>query len=550
MKRTYAYLFRKQPVKFIVLCFMQVVCCLCGIGFAYVMGICVSLALSGEPIHIARYGISFLVFLGADALINIGTDRLKYQVLMNARINLRSDVLWQIENLDIAGFRKRHTGSWIAAVSNDIDIIGDSYFKVILDLMIDMLEFAASLLILTWMSPLLSAFVVLLTLIQMAVPKTIVPKIAEAKSVFSKSAGTFTSTVSEHFQGFDILKGFHLMEHSFTVMQKVSKDMEEKRFHMAFLSRFAYFIGFLFSSISYIGLYFIGAILVSKGMLSLASLVAASQLVVYIISPMETMSTSVSEIMGARKVIASLSDINKQRADQNAAEWEIPEPPYEMIQMEQVSFAFEEKVIFENADLTLKRGKKYILSADSGKGKTTLVRLLSGALMPDAGRISLNQSDIHSIDPEVYTKVCMVCEQNNFIFHDTLRNNITLFADGYSDDQILEALKKVGFLQILDRDPAGLDMMIRQDGANLSGGERQRIELARLELLRAPFVILDESFANLDKATAEELIRRITSDPDRTVVVISHQLDDEMYQCFDSIIQLEGHRLTEKEIHQ
>lgn len=535
-----SYLYKGQFLRCIGYYLSAIAYCATDIGLAYIMSVCVELAMGDKKGNLVGYGIAFLFFVIACYFITIMFHKVRDKVLMTARANLCDDVMRQIEKLEIIEFRKKNTGEWLSTLTNDIGMVSDSYFSIILELSSDAFGFIVSAILLIRISPVLSIFVITIAVLQMIIPKIMGPKIAAAKSELSKSSGVFSSTVSEHLQGYDILKSFHLTEYSLNVMSNANHEMEKKRFITRFLSSRAHMLSYAFGNISYIGLYFIGAILVSEGSMTLGALVGASQLAVYVLGPLQTISGQVSEILGVRSVVQSLEKINTIQTDQTGIVQYKTVPDYEFISVENMSFSYENKVVFQNANLTVRKGKKYIIKSPSGAGKTTLVRLIMGALKPDSGKIRLNNIDISKISPEEYARICIVCAQKNFIFHDTLRNNVTMFDHRYTDEEVLEALRQVGFSEVLDRDKDGLDMIILQNGSNLSGGERQRLELARLELLKAPCVILDESFANLDQKTTTELINQVTADKDRTVVLISHQIlgEDEM-KCFDSLIEIE-----------
>lgn len=544
-----SYLYNKQLTRCIFYCIMAMASCAMDVGLAYIMAVCIELAMGEITGSLAAYGAAFLAFVIICYFVMVTFYKVRDKVLMTAQANLCDDVMHQIEALEIADFRKRNTGEWLSALTNDVNMVSESYFATILELGSDAFGLIVSTILLVKISPILSVFVILIAVIQMIVPKVMGPRIAAAKSDFSKSAGSFSSTVSEHLQGYDILKSFHLTEYSLEVMGNANHEMERKRYLSRVISNKAHMMSYAFGNVSYIGLYFIGAVLVARGKMTLGALVGASQLAVYILGPLQTISGQISEILGVKDVIASLEEIKMMHSERNPFAEQIPVPPYNSITVENMNFSYENKKVFDHANLTLKKGKKYILKSASGSGKTTLVRLITGSLRPESGNICLDGMDISRISPEEYARICVVCAQKNFIFHDTLRNNVTMFDHQYTDEQILEALHKVGFSSVLERTAEGLDMMVMQDGANLSGGERQRLELARLELLKAPYVILDESFANLDAQTALELIKHVTADKDRTVVLISHQtLAEEALKCFDRMIEIENGGITERAI--
>ena len=126
-----------------------------------------------------------------------------------------------------------------------------------------------------------------------------------------------------------------------------------------------------------------------------------------------------------------------------------------------------------------------------------------------------------------------VVRQEATLFHDTLRNNLTMYQD-VLDSKLFEVLKSVG----LDRyaNNQSLDGIITENGANFSGGEKKRICLARALLRETDVLILDEPLANLDDATAERIEDLLLSIKDKTVLVVSHQFSLDKLSAFDEVV--------------
>ena len=171
-----------------------------------------------------------------------------------------------------------------------------------------------------------------------------------------------------------------------------------------------------------------------------------------------------------------------------------------MIKIENLCFNFGEKKIFDNFSLEIKDGERIHLSAASGKGKTTLLRLILGLEKPTSGKITL---------PENCRFSC-VFQENRLLPHHTALDNVTLFG---SREKALYLFDKLGITASKNKYPSAL-----------SGGMKRRVAIARALSLDADIYIFDEAFAGLDAALKEKcaaLIDEICKD--KTVIIVSHE---------------------------
>ena len=126
-----------------------------------------------------------------------------------------------------------------------------------------------------------------------------------------------------------------------------------------------------------------------------------------------------------------------------------------------------------------------------------------------------------------------VVRQEAVLFHDSLRNNLTMYQD-ISDDRLVSVLKSLGLDKFANS--VSLDALIMEDGANLSGGEKKRICLARALLRDTDILILDEPLANLDDVTAAKIEDILLSIKCRLLIVVSHQFSETRLASFDDVL--------------
>lgn len=220
--------------------------------------------------------------------------------------------------------------------------------------------------------------------------------------------------------------------------------------------------------------------------------------------------------------------------DEHLSSGKTPDSDIGEITIHNLSFQYEERNIFEDLCLSIKKGEKVALVGESGSGKSTLVKVLLGLLKYDKGQVFLGGMELNDIClNELYGKVSYL-SQDAPVFDGTIRENI-VFHHKVSDERILEALRKVQLSQLVEGYEEGLYTEIGEKGTCLSGGEKQRLAMARLWFEDPELVILDEATSAMDNLTEESVMQEVIQRlKDQTVIAIAHRLNSIL--GFDRII--------------
>lgn len=194
------------------------------------------------------------------------------------------------------------------------------------------------------------------------------------------------------------------------------------------------------------------------------------------------------------------------------------------IAVKNLSFQYEERMIFNDLSLAIKNGEKVAFVGESGSGKSTLVKVLIGLLKYSNGQVRLGDMELNEISlNDLYDRI-LYLSQDSPVFDGTIRENV-VFEKMVSDEQVLDALQKVQLADLIEKSEQGLDTEIGEKGTCLSGGEKQRLALARLWFADAELVILDEVTSALDNVTEERVMREVMKKlEEQTVIVIAHRL--------------------------
>ena len=214
------------------------------------------------------------------------------------------------------------------------------------------------------------------------------------------------------------------------------------------------------------------------------------------------------------------------------------------IEVKNVSFGYHaDKEILHGVSLSIPQNSMTALVGPSGSGKSTLAKLIAGFWDVKSGTITMGGHDLKDIPlTELYDQVAFV-SQDNYLFDDTVRENIRMGCRDATDAQVEAAAHAAGCDSFISGLEQGFDTMVGGGGAYLSGGERQRIAIARAMLKDAPIIVLDEATAYIDPEN-EAVIQRAVAKlvENKTVIVIAHRLST--ITGADNIAVVQGGRIA------
>lgn len=270
-------------------------------------------------------------------------------------------------------------------------------------------------------------------------------------------------------------------------------------------------------------IYFIGGILIYNNHLAIGSLLVFAQY-------FSLLATAVQDVTRADAELQSNIDFYNRVLD--AAEEEIQKECGKTnfvnndIVVDCVSFRYPdgENDILQKFSLSIKQGTRIGIIGESGRGKTTLLNLIVGALKPDTGKILFGGVDLCEADLyEVHKRIGFVL-QSNILFNTSIRENLRYGKENSSEEEMIMACNKAYIWDFIQSLPNGLDTIIGEEGIKLSGGQKQRLVLARLFLKEVDVFIFDEATSALDQY-AESIIHDAirTIDSNKTIIIVSHR---------------------------
>jgi ATP-binding cassette subfamily B protein len=219
------------------------------------------------------------------------------------------------------------------------------------------------------------------------------------------------------------------------------------------------------------------------------------------------------------------------------------------VRFEHVDFSYEPKrrILFD-VGFEIPAGSKIAVVGHSGSGKSTLARLLFRFYDVNAGRITINGSDIRDVTQSSLREAIGIVPQDTVLFNDTILYNIHYGRPEASRDEVMEAARAAHIHDFVESLPDGYESRVGERGLKLSGGEKQRVAIARAILKNPRILIFDEATSALDSETEQGIqaeLDRIAKG--RTTLVIAHRLSTVMDA--DQILVLDGGRVVERGTH-
>ena len=266
-----------------------------------------------------------------------------------------------------------------------------------------------------------------------------------------------------------------------------------------------------------------GAWLVIEQAINPASIFVAMVLMGRAVAPVEQMVGAGRSIAAARAAWRRIADL-LAAAPEPRTHTRLPEADGS-VSIDKVTFrATGGETIIRGVSLELSRGEAIGIVGPSAAGKSTLVRLMTGALAPASGRVRINGADIRHWDREQLGRSIGYLPQEVGLFAGTVRDNIARFGD-VPDAEIIRAARRGDVHDMILDLPQGYDTLIGDGGVQLSGGQRQRLGLARALLGSPRLLVLDEPNANLD-GDGEAALKKALLDlkgEDTTIVIVAHR---------------------------
>jgi subfamily B ATP-binding cassette protein MsbA len=440
---------------------------------------------------------------------------------------LRIKVQKKILSLPVSYFDNNKSGALVSRIMTDVEGVRNLVGTGLVQLIGGFLTSIISLVLLIRISPMMTFYVLVPVAIFAVVALkafTYIRPIFKMRGVINADV---TGRLTESINGVRVIKGFNAETQENKTFEKgveqLFLNVKKSLTSTAIITSSATLLLGLASA----GIMGIGGYMIIQGQLTFGEFLAFTLYLGFMIAPIVQMSNIGSQLTEAFAGLDRTEEIMNMDPEDDKSVRVIPLSSLKGdIQFHDVSFAYEEgKEVVRGISFDAPAGSVTALVGSSGSGKTTIASLAATFITPDAGKITIDGTDLSKVILPDYRQYLGVVLQDDFLFEGTIRENILFARPGAGEERLASAVKSAYVYEFTDRFEKGLDTVIGERGVKLSGGQRQRIAIARAILADPKIIILDEATSSLD-TESESLIQQSLNElmTGRTTFVIAHRL--------------------------
>lgn len=477
--------------------------------------------------------------------------RLMMRISQTLVENIRNDLFTHLQRLPVRYYDSHPTGEIMSRFTNDIDTIDTMINNSLTSLISGVISLAGTLVFMLSTSWILTLVVIVFLPVFTFGGAAIGARSQKYYAAQQAALGAVNGYMEESVTGLKVVKVFNHEDTCREEFDTLNRDMRDTQMHAQFWGGVMGPIMGNTSQISYGVTVGVGGILMLSGLMTAGGLTVFANYSRHFSMPInqiaQQMSTVFAALAGAERVF-EVMDTAPEEADKPGAETMEGKKGY--VIFDDVTFGYvPEKTVLKHLDLYAKPGQKIAFVGSTGAGKTTVMNLLNRFYDIESGSITIDGTDIRSIQREDLRKNIAVVLQDTHLFTGTVRENIRYGRPDATDEEVEAAAKTAFAHSFIRKLPKGYDTELTGDGANLSQGQRQLLNIARAAISKAPILILDEATSSVDTRTERQIERGMDRlMQDRTTFVIAHRLST--VRNSNAIMVLEQGEIIERGTHE
>ena len=455
-------------------------------------------------------------------------------------------------NKKVADFYASNSSVYLSALSNDLMKIKEQFLDQIPIITQILFCGIGAMIVMLRYNVFLACMSCVLSLIPFFAALYSGKNMGELEDRLSTKNAEYLAFLKDFSIGFTIIKSYKV-EAIFSklhaaVNEKTEETMLRRERCVEKVNYFAAISGY----VTRLSILFLSAyIAFTRHSISIGTVIAFSQLIHYLIDPLSSLPSMLTEAKAAYRLTDKFWDtIKREEVPQNTPEnnrvkeEQIAEMLHGELLFNHICFSYSEgKEVLKELNLQVKEGEKVVLIGTSGSGKSSILKILMGMERAQSGTIRIGGQDTVDLGEDRIFKEISYIQQEVFIFDGTIRENICLFQT-YREEELQSVIERAGLRNLVKE--KGLDYLCGENGAALSGGERQRISIARSLLRKTPILLADEITASLDKENSYQVLDTLLNIENTTEILVLHDLDSRILSRVDRISVLKNGKVEEE----
>lgn len=451
------------------------------------------------------------------------------------KIHLRHKVVNRLAHTDYQSYHKYKPSTYSSWLMNDVNQISTQSLTPFYELLAGIISLVISTITLLSLHWVLIAYTLIALGLILFIPKLFNKVITSASIKLTKENETYLSKITDYLNAYDTLFSYRQLPFMQKSLDKQAKELSDVSYKYQKLMALVAVAGGFGNILGQIGVFAVTGYLVLNDQLSVGSIMVTTTLAGNIFNTAGNLSQHISQIQSSKPIFEKFNGIeisersNHMKHSSNTLE--------DGFLLKNLNFSYEDKQIIDNLTVEFDLARNYAIIGESGSGKSTLLNLIGGRLDNYQGSITLDGKEINQETyDELYDNVLYI-DQNPHIFDGTIRENLEM-SQSYSDEELWDVLAKVHLKELISNTNDGLDYYIGESGKLLSGGQKQRLSIARSLLRDKKVLLLDEVTSSLDHDTAVSIESLLLSEEDTSVIMITHNLREEIIDKIDYKLEL------------
>ena len=440
---------------------------------------------------------------------------------------LRSNISKKINKLPLKYFDKNLSGDILSRVTNDIDTIAQSMNQSLASLVSSVTLFIGSIIMMFYTNYIMAFTAILSSLIGFVFMIKILSKSQKYFTARQVELGKLNGHIEEIYSGLNVVKVYNGKNESDKKFDELNKRVYECNRKSQFLSGLMMPIMNFIGNFGYVAVCIVGALLVSKDMITFGVIIAFITYVRLFTNPLSQIAqglTSLQSTAAASERVFEFLD-EPELEKENVTKTLDKAKAKGEVEFNHVKFGYDsDKIIIKDFNAKIKSGQKVAIVGPTGAGKTTMVNLLMRFYEINSGDIKIDGVSIKDLSRENIHDLFTMVLQDTWLFNGTVKENIVYNNENVTDEEVIDVCKKVGVHHFIKTLPNGYDSVL-SDIDSVSSGQRQLLTIARGMIDHKPLLILDEATSNVDTRT-EELVQKAMDklSEGKTSFIIAHRL--------------------------